>query len=116
MGSPAADASTPAPIPPQNAASASASAKSDKRASGAPRPPAATGKPSGPPGFITIDSSPVYATIYIDGKSYGETPLVRLELSPGRHLVHAVSPSGATRDVRVAIEPGKVTPAARITW
>ena len=91
-----------------------AAAKSDKRVSGALRSPAA--KPGGAPGFITIDSSPVYAAIYIDGKSYGETPLARLELSPGRHLVHAVAPSGATRDVRIVIESGKVAPAARIAW
>jgi serine/threonine-protein kinase len=76
----------------------------------------AAARPSGPPGYITIDSSPVYAVIYIDGKNHGETPLVKLELSPGRHLVHAVAPSGATRDVRITIEPGKVAPARRIEW
>ena len=78
-----------------------------------PRPVA---RPSGPPGYVTIDSSPVYAVIYIDGKSYGETPLVKLALSPGRHSVHAVAPSGATRDVRITIEAGKVAPASRIEW
>ncbi len=113
-------ASTPHPAAPPDAASeiaaALAAAKPDKYISGAPRPSAAAARPSGPPGFITIDSSPVYASIYIDGRSYGETPLVRLELSPGRHAVHAVSPSGATRDVRISIESGKVAPAARIAW
>jgi serine/threonine-protein kinase len=122
---PAAAPSNPAPAPRSRAApsaaeaeiaAAIAAARSDsKRIAGAPRPSAAA-RPSGPPGFITIDSSPVYAAVYIDGKSYGETPLVRLELPPGRHLVHAVSPSGATRDVRITIEPGKVAPAARILW
>jgi hypothetical protein len=77
---------------------------------------ASSGRPSGPPGFITIDSSPVYAVIYIDGKNYGETPLANLALPPGRHSVHAVAPSGATRDVRITIESGKVTPASRIEW
>jgi eukaryotic-like serine/threonine-protein kinase len=122
-GAPSAGPPGPAaPIPPPiaappNAAPATASAKSSGHAPGATRPSAAAAaKPSGPPGFITIDSSPVYAVISIDGKSYGETPLVRLELSPGRHLVHAVAPSGATRDVRISIEPGKVAPAARIVW
>jgi len=83
-----------------------------------PKPPAtpAAPKPSGPPGFVTIDSAPVYAVIYIDGKSYGETPLVKVALSPGRHAVHAVAPSGATRDVRITIESGKVAPASRIEW
>ena len=99
----------PAPAPPpiaapQNATSPSAAKPSDRRpvAVRPPPPPPAAGKVSGPPGFITIDSSPVYATIYIDGKSYGETPLVRLELPPGRHVVHAVAPSGAARDVRIS--------------
>jgi hypothetical protein len=77
-------------------------------------PPVA--RPSGPPGYVTIDSSPVYAVIYIDGKSYGETPLVKLALPPGRHSVHAVAPSGATRDVRITIESGKVAPVSRIEW
>ncbi|HEX3474184.1 MAG TPA: protein kinase [Kofleriaceae bacterium] len=121
-GGPTAGASRPAPsLPaneaPPNAAHPPAPAGADKRAAGTPRPsPAATGKPSGPPGFITIDSSPVYAVIYVDRRRYGETPLVRLELSPGPHLVHAVAPSGATRDVQIVIESGKVARAAQIAW
>jgi hypothetical protein len=83
-----------------------------------PKPPVrrVAPKPSGPPGFITIDSAPVYAVIYIDGKNYGETPLVKLALPPGRHVVHAVAPSGATRNVRITIESGKVAAARRINW
>ena len=78
--------------------------------------PVAPTRPSGPPGFITIDSAPVYATIRIDGKSYGETPLVNIALAPGRHRVHAIAPSGATRDVYVTIESGKVALPNRIEW
>ena len=73
-------------------------------------------KPSGPPGFITIDSTPVYATIRIDGKNYGETPVVNIPLSPGRHRVHAVTQAGGTRDVWITIVSGKVAPASRIEW
>jgi serine/threonine protein kinase len=73
-------------------------------------------KDRGPPGFITIDSAPVYAVIYIDGKKYGETPLVKLSLSPGKHAVRAVSPSGSTRHLTIRIESGKVSPARRIEW
>ena len=73
-------------------------------------------KPTGPPGFITIDSSPVYAVIYIDGRRYGETPLVRQSLPPGKHSVRAVSPSGTVRNVSVTIESGKVAPTRRIEW
>jgi serine/threonine-protein kinase len=73
-------------------------------------------KPSGPPGFITIDSTPVYATIYIDGKKYGETPLVKQELPPGKHTVRAVSPSGAKRTLTITIVSGKTSPTRRIEW
>jgi len=73
-------------------------------------------KVSGPPGFITIDSSPVYAVIFIDGRRYGETPLVRQSLPPGKHNVRAVSPSGTVRNVSITIESGKVAQTRRIEW
>jgi hypothetical protein len=79
-----------------------------------PRPPVVA--PKGPPGWITIDSSPVYAVIYIDGKRYGETPLVRQALAPGKHNVRAVSPSGTVRNVSITIVSGKVAPTRRIEW
>ncbi len=78
-----------------------------------PHPPA---RPSGPPGFITIDSSPVYAVITIDGRKLGETPLVNIALAPGKHVVHAVSPSGGVRNVTITIESGKTAQARRIEW
>jgi eukaryotic-like serine/threonine-protein kinase len=71
---------------------------------------------SGPPGSITIDSTPVYAVIYIDGKKYGETPLVNIKLAPGKHSVRAVSPSGSTRTLTINIESGKTAPVRRIEW
>ncbi|NVB82545.1 MAG: PEGA domain-containing protein, partial [Kofleriaceae bacterium] len=71
---------------------------------------------AGPPGFITIDSTPVYAVIFINGKKYGETPLVNIKLPPGRHAVRAVSPSGSTRNLSISIEPGKTAPVKRIEW
>jgi serine/threonine-protein kinase len=97
-------------------AEAIAPARPDRRPERPAPRPAVAARPSGPPGYITIDSTPVYAIIYIDGTRYGETPLVRLALPPGRHTVHAVAPSGATRDVRITIESGKVAPASRIEW
>jgi serine/threonine protein kinase len=70
----------------------------------------------GPPGYITIDSAPMYSVIFIDGKRYGETPLVQISLPSGKHTVRAVSPSGASRTMTIAIEPGKVAPTRRIEW
>ena len=80
-----------------------------------PTQTAATAK-GGPPGFITIDSVPGYAVIYIDGKLHGETPLVRIALSPGKHSVRAVSPSGTSRNSSITIESGKVAPTRRFEW
>ena len=73
-------------------------------------------EPVGPPGFITIDSTPVYAVIYIDGKKYGDTPLVNISVPPGRHAVKAVSSSGTTRTLSITIESGKTAPVRRIEW
>ncbi len=70
----------------------------------------------GPPGMITIDSAPVYAVIYIDGKRLGETPLVNIKLAPGKHAVRAVSPSGATKSLTITIEAGKTAPPRKISW
>jgi serine/threonine protein kinase len=70
----------------------------------------------GPPGFITIDSAPVYAVIYIDGKKLGETPQVNIKLAPGKHQVRAVSPSGATKNFSIQIESGKTARPAKISW
>jgi serine/threonine-protein kinase len=68
------------------------------------------------PGSITIDSTPVYAVIYIDGKKYGETPLVNVKLAAGKHSVRAVSPSGSTKTATITIEAGKTAPVKRIEW
>ncbi|HEY0251167.1 MAG TPA: PEGA domain-containing protein [Kofleriaceae bacterium] len=71
---------------------------------------------TGPPGYITIDSTPVYAVIYIDGKKLGETPLVNIAVAPGKHAVKAVSASGSTRSLSIQIESGKTAPVRRIEW
>lgn len=80
------------------------------------QPPPAKPADKGPPGFITIDSTPVYAVIYIDGKSRGETPLVKIPVPPGKHTVKAKSPSGAVKTFTITIESGKVAPTRRIEW
>jgi len=66
-------------------------------------------------GFLTIDSTPVYALIVIDGKPYGETPLFNIELAPGKHTLRAISPSKVTRSMTLTIESGKVA-VRRLEW
>jgi len=116
IDAPAEDAPPPPDAPPDAPPAAPPDARPVRSGVTDRAKPTGSARPSGPPGYVTIDSSPVYAVIYIDGKHYGETPLVKLALPPGRHSVHAVAPSGATRDVRITIESGKVAPASRIEW
>jgi serine/threonine-protein kinase len=108
------DAATPV-TPPAPATAKTVATRPDKHPPKPPQPTAVVERPSGPPGFITIDSAPVYAVIYIDGKKIGETPLVHISLAPGRHAVRAVSQSG-TRTLSITIESGKTAPARRIEW
>jgi hypothetical protein len=93
---------------------ASGTAPSDARPASTGKPRAAQ-RPSGPPGFITIDSQP-WATIYVDGKDYGPTPVGNVALPPGRHGVRAVTPSGTTKDFSIWIESGKTSPPKRVEW
>ena len=75
----------------------------------------ATPEPSGPPGLVTIDSSPMYAVIFIDGRRYGETPIADVKVSPGTHQVRAVSASGATKNFTIEIESGQST-VRKVEW
>ncbi|HEU5060770.1 MAG TPA: serine/threonine-protein kinase [Kofleriaceae bacterium] len=53
-------------------------------------------------GFLTINAEP-YATVYVDGKKRGYTPVVRLALPAGEHSVKLVS-SGGQPDRRMTVK------------
>jgi len=72
-----------------------------------PRHAAPSTEGSAKPGLLTLDARP-YATIYVDGRKVGDTPIVDLPLSPGEHRVRAVSADGAVRSFRVTIHSGDV--------
>ncbi|GAB4558438.1 MAG: hypothetical protein Tsb0020_03420 [Haliangiales bacterium] len=57
-----------------------------------------------PPGYLTIDASP-YASIFVDGKKLGITPLVRVELPSGRRNVRAVASDGRVQRFRLRVRP-----------
>ena len=67
------------------------------------------------PGLYSVDSRP-YATIYIDDRSYGETPLFKLELPAGKHRVRAVRVDGATKRMTITIRPGKLFSSGTLVW
>ena len=60
-------------------------------------------------GQISIDATP-WATITIDGRSIGVTPLLHVQLAAGKHRVHAAVSDGRTRDVTITIEAGRAAP------
>jgi serine/threonine-protein kinase len=67
------------------------------------------------PGFYSVDSHP-YATIYIDGKSFGDTPLFKVELPSGKHRVRAVRSDGTSRRMTITIQPGKLFSSGTLAW
>jgi serine/threonine-protein kinase len=71
--------------------------------------------PVGPPGFVSIDSKP-YATIFVDGKSVGETPVFKLQLAPGKHRVRAVSSAGGEQTFMLNVQAGKESPPKHLVW
>jgi hypothetical protein len=67
------------------------------------------------PGFYSVDSKP-YATIYIDDKSYGETPVFKVQLTPGKHRVRAVRSDGKSQRLSITIQPGKLFSSGTLSW
>jgi serine/threonine protein kinase len=67
------------------------------------------------PGWVSIDSDP-YATIFIDGKKIGVTPLARIPLPAGTHRVKAVSSQGGEQMFNVSIESGKEAHGKKLGW
>lgn len=68
-----------------------------------------------PTGTYSVDSNP-YATIYIDGKSYGDTPLFKVPLIAGRHRIRAVRSDGKIRRLMITIEPATLFSSGTLTW
>jgi serine/threonine-protein kinase len=67
------------------------------------------------PGYFSIDSTP-FATIYVDGKRLGITPLVKKPLPAGNHRIRAQLKDGRTKDVNIDIPAGRVAAPIRLTW
>ena len=91
-----------------------------KRAATKPAPKKPPPKPQpepavAEPGFFSIDSKP-YATIYIDDKSYGDTPLFKVSLPAGKHRVRAVRADGKSQRLTITIQPGKLTSSGTLAW
>ena len=66
-------------------------------------------------GFFSITAT-AKTTIYVDDKNIGETPLTRLPLKPGPHVVKAVGPHGKSKIIKITIIGGRDTDEGSIDW
>ena len=69
-------------------------------------PPAAPAVPAGP-GYLSMDSMP-YSEVFVDGKSVGITPVVKIPVKPGKHAVKAVTQNGQTKKLTINVQSGKI--------
>ncbi len=60
-------------------------------------------------GYLTLTSDPSGATVIIDGKNVGTTPLNKYELTPGQHTVVLTKDGYQNKTITVTINPGKET-------
>jgi serine/threonine-protein kinase len=67
------------------------------------------------PGTFSIDSTP-FATIYVDGKRFGITPLVKKQLPAGPHRIRADLKDGRSKEMTVDVPAGKSAAPVRLTW
>jgi serine/threonine protein kinase len=118
--SPPATATAPSPAPPPPSVSASAPAPSPERRPMSvpepepPAPPRPTQRPGKPvpalpdsPGTLTVRARS-WAVVEVDGEAWGQTPVTRRGLPPGRHRIVLANEDAGKRDVRqVDVKPGE---------
>lgn len=59
------------------------------------------------PGFLTIDARPTYGNVLVDGKPVGVTPLARLQVAEGRHVIEVSRTDGTVRRKTVKVSAGQ---------
>jgi eukaryotic-like serine/threonine-protein kinase len=90
--------------PPVATVTASAERKNPKNNAEEAEPPAS---PQAAPGLLTLDSSP-WSQVYLAGRLLGSTPLVRVALPAGRHVLTLKNPElGSSTTYVVVIQSDK---------
>ncbi len=70
--------------------------------------------PPAKPGKLFVDARP-WATIYLDGKKLGVTPILGMTVPAGEHTVKAVAEDGRTKTLRITVPAGGDA-RRKITW
>lgn len=58
------------------------------------------------PGSMRIDSRP-WCNVTVDGRSYGEVPVLIASIAPGTHTVVCTNPTRGSQTQRVTVQPGQ---------
>jgi hypothetical protein len=66
-------------------------------------------------GFYSLTSNSK-TTVFVDDKNIGETPLTRLPLKPGPHVVKAVGPKNKSKIIKITIIGGQDTDSGSVDW
>ncbi len=111
---PPAVATRPAPLPASSPHATGAPAHPGPHAP-APRAPGRDPAVATATGWYAIDSAP-YATIFVDDRKIGDTPLDRIALPAGSHRVRAVLADGRQRSFAVTIAPDRKTSQGTLRW
>jgi serine/threonine protein kinase len=84
-------------------------ARRDRQASTSATTSASTGTTATEHGFLSLMTSP-WTNVTLDGRTLGDTPLVRLPLPPGSHTLHLTNPDeGISEIYEVEIRAGEIT-------
>ena len=105
-------AASPVSLPPPRSAERPSAAAAAAAAAAAPHhhaPPQ-----SRAPGYLSVLSRP-YASIRLDGRDLGMTPLWRTAVPSGRHRVEAVTADGRRRTMTIEVRPGADL-RRRLSW
>ncbi|MEJ7600058.1 MAG: serine/threonine-protein kinase [Kofleriaceae bacterium] len=121
---PPVDAAPPTPVPPVDAATPVVITPPDRtpiagtpKKAGKPKHRVRQERPaaSGPPGYLTIASRP-FATIFVDQRRLGVTPLYRIEVPSGKRRIRADCSCGKTQRFVIEVLPGVAAPPRNLTW
>jgi hypothetical protein len=66
-------------------------------------------------GFYSVTSNGK-ATVYVDDKQIGDTPLTRLPLKPGPHVVKVVGPKAKNKVIKITIIGGQDTDSGSVDF
>ncbi len=66
-------------------------------------------------GTFSVDSTP-FATIYVDDRMLGITPLIHRPLAAGHHKLRAVLRDGRSRELELDVPAGKAAQPIHLSW